>query len=124
MLMIRLHISVESLKVECKQDSENVLAMQVRETIQQVLGQSRGKQETKMPNTRMLTLNTSMPTSYRSPSAATVRMGNPGRDANPNLQQPFYQTNSYGHVPQTHPDGLSPLPPTILSHGQCVSGKV
>jgi hypothetical protein len=99
--------------VGCKQDSENALARQVRETIQQVLEQSRGKQETEMPNTSTPTLNTSMPTSYGSPSAATVEMGNPGRVANSNLQQPFYQTNLYGPMPQTHPDGVFPRPPTI-----------
>jgi hypothetical protein len=105
-LMNNLHSSVESLRVECKQDSENALARQARATVQQVLGESRGKREVKMPGVGTPTLNVSLSIGYGSSCTTTIGMGNQGRVANPNLQQPFYQANTYGSGVQTLPDGV------------------
>jgi hypothetical protein len=59
-----------------------------------------------MPGVDAPTLNVSLSIGYGSSCTTTIRMGNQGRVANPNLQQPFYQANTYGSGVQTLPHGV------------------
>jgi hypothetical protein len=98
MLTDSLCSSLETFKLEYKQDFDNSLHRQMRATVQQILGEGMGKRSVD-----------ASPTSRATPGAGGVAMqGSPpatartrgawwgGGVANPNLQQPYYQTSAYG----------------------------
>jgi hypothetical protein len=103
--------SIESLRLEFKQDSEN-LPGQVRAMVQQVLGEVRDKREFESPGASTAAPNLGMTITQGIP-ANTDGLGSPGVVANHNLQQPFYQTHAYSPSSQAVPDAYFPRPPII-----------
>jgi hypothetical protein len=98
-LTISMWGSVQSLRLEFKQEHEN-LPRQVRAMVQQVLGEARGKRDSEAPDA-VTTIPSAGIAVVHVPLGSTGRMGNPGGNVSSNLPQLFYQTYMYG--PGTHP---------------------
>jgi hypothetical protein len=94
MLTDSIHGSLESFKLDYKQDIYNNLHRQVRSMVQQVLGEGRAKRDTDTTPMGNISLEIDGAASQGSPST-TIRTGGVGAVVNPNFQQPYYQATTY-----------------------------
>jgi hypothetical protein len=101
--------SVESLRIEFKQELEKLLR-QVRAMVQQVLGQARGKRDMDLPDTGATALGVSMAPNPGT-QASLGRVVNQGGSPNLNSPQPYYQVHAYGPGAGSIPDAYCPRPP-------------